>query len=91
MTAWLAVNPDRARATWSNRNGTRGPLRWAVDGQWYSPSGLNRRMRAEASGVDSAVQGTLRWFVPEQGSLEELAYEVRQVEGTDTETGIVGP
>ena len=41
----------------------------------------------EASGVDTAAQGTVRWFVPDQGSIEELAYEVRQSEGTDTETG----
>jgi hypothetical protein len=90
MTDWLAVNPDRARAIWSNTNGNRTPLQWAVDGEWYSPSGLSRKMRAEASGVDTASQGTVRWFVPEQGSLEELAYEVRQSEGTDTETGPFG-
>lgn len=87
MTEWLAANPDRARATWSNENGTRYPLRWAVDGEWYSPSGLTRKMRAEASGVDTSAQGTVRWFVPDEGSLEELAYEVRQSEGTDTDTG----
>ena len=87
MTDWLVANPDRARATWSNKNGNRNPLRWAVDGEWYSPSGLTRKMRAEASGVDTAAQGTVRWFVPDQGSIEELAYEVRQSEGTDTETG----
>jgi hypothetical protein len=87
MADWLAANPDRARATWSNGNGTRAPLRWSVDGEWYSPSGLNRKMRLAASGVDSSVQGTLRWYVPGEGSLEELAYEVRQAAGTDTETG----
>jgi hypothetical protein len=87
MTDWLSANPDRARATWSNKNGARNPLRWAVDGEWYSPSGLARKMRAEASGVNTSAQGTIRWFVPEQGSLDELAYEVRQGEGTDTDTG----
>lgn len=91
MTEWLAANPDRARATWSNENGTRYPLRWAVDGEWYSPSGLARKMRAESSGVDTSAQGTVRWFVPEQGSLDELAYEVRQSEGTDTDTGPTAP
>lgn len=85
MTDWLAANPDRARATWSNTNGNRAPLRWAADGAWYSPSGLSRQMRKQAGGADTASQGTVRWFVPEQGSLEELAYEVRQGEGTDTE------
>lgn len=87
MTDWLASNPDRARATWSNKNGTRNTLCWTADGKWYSPSGLARKMRAEASGVDTSTQGSIRWFVPDQGSLDELAYEVRQNEGTDTDTG----
>ncbi|MFF1602453.1 AIPR family protein [Streptomyces mirabilis] len=89
MTDWLAENPERARATWSNDNG-RNPLRWEADGEWYSPSGLARKMRVEASGVDTAAQGTVRWFVAGEGSLDDLAYEVRQRDGLDVEDGSAG-
>lgn len=82
MTEWLAVDPRRAQATWSNEAG-RNPLQWHADNEWYSPSGLARKMRFEASGVDSAAQGTIRWFVPGQGSLDELALAVRLREGNE--------
>ncbi|MDX2951975.1 AIPR family protein [Streptomyces caniscabiei] len=82
MTEWLAADPRRAQATWSNEAG-RNPLQWHADDEWYSPSGLARKMRREASGVDSAAQGTIRWFVPGQGSLDELALAVRLREGNE--------
>ncbi|MFF4452984.1 AIPR family protein [Streptomyces goshikiensis] len=86
MTEWLAEDPRRAQATWSNEAG-RNPLQWHADDEWYSPSGLARKMRFEASGVDSAVQGTIRWFVPGQGSLDELALAVRLREGNEPTEG----
>lgn len=82
MTEWLAADPRRAQATWSNEAG-RNPLQWHADDEWYSPSGLARKMRLEASGVDSSTQGTIRWFVPGQGSLDELALAVRLREGNE--------
>ncbi|WP_406067693.1 AIPR family protein [Streptomyces sp. NBC_01020] len=82
MTEWLAADPRRAQATWSNEAG-RTPLQWHADDAWYSPSGLARKMRFEASGVNSAAQGTIRWFVPGQGSLDELALAVRLREGNE--------
>ncbi|MFH8595324.1 AIPR family protein [Streptomyces rimosus] len=82
MAEWLATDPRRAQATWSNESG-RYPLQWHADDEWYSPSGLARKMRFEASGVNSSVQGTLRWFVPGQGSLDELALAVRLREGNE--------
>ncbi|MFP3987426.1 AIPR family protein [Streptomyces sp. E11-3] len=82
MTEWLAADPRRAQATWSNEAG-RNPLQWHADDEWYSPSGLARKMRFEASGVDSAAQGTIRWFLPGQGSLDELALAVRLREGNE--------
>ncbi|MBL1067923.1 AIPR family protein [Streptomyces sp. 7-21] len=86
MVAWLAEDPRRTQATWSNEGG-RYPLQWHVDKEWYSPSGLARKMRHEAAGVDSAVQGTLRWFVPGEGSLDELALAVRLAEGNEPTEG----
>ncbi|MEV7120572.1 hypothetical protein [Kitasatospora griseola] len=82
MAEWLAEDPKRALATWSNEGG-RKPLRWHVDQAWYSPSGLARRMREAASGVDTSVQGTLRWFVSGEGSLDELALAVRLEQGLE--------
>ncbi|MFJ4095254.1 AIPR family protein [Kitasatospora sp. NPDC089913] len=84
MAGWLAEDPRRSSATWSNANG-RYPLQWYADERWYSPSGLAKEMRRLASGVASSVQGTLRWFVPGEGSLDELALAVRLDEGLDVE------
>ncbi|MGW5752240.1 AIPR family protein [Nocardia rhamnosiphila] len=75
MADWVAADPARGLAVW--RNSTRDQLQWQADGRWYSPSGLVRRMRNLASGVDRSVQGTLNWYIPEQGSLRDLAEEVR--------------
>ncbi|MEU0116233.1 hypothetical protein ABZ137_21615 [Streptomyces bobili] len=85
MTEWLAEDPKRSRATWSN-DADRYALQWHADEEWYSPSGLAREMRRLASGVSSSVQGTIRWFVPGEGSLDELALAVRLEEGLDTGT-----
>ncbi|MBO1414020.1 AIPR family protein [Streptomyces sp. FH025] len=82
MAEWLAEDPRRSLATWSNANG-RQPLQWHADEGWYSPSGLAKEMRRLASGTTSSVQGTLRWFVPGEGSLDELALAVRLEEGLD--------
>ncbi|MEU8856187.1 MULTISPECIES: AIPR family protein [Streptomyces] len=75
LGAWLAENPDRARATWQ-QNTTR-PLRWAADGQSYAPSTLVRKIRKEAMGNNQQVQGTLYWHIPGEGSLVDLAAELR--------------
>ncbi|GAA1187905.1 AIPR family protein [Streptomyces rhizosphaericus] len=82
MAEWLAEDARRSLATWSNEGG-RYPLQWHADDAWYSPSGLARKMRLLASGVDTSVQGTLRWFVSGEGSLDELAYAVRLEEGLE--------
>lgn len=82
MTEWLAADPRRSQATWSNKR-RRTPLKWHGDDQWYSPSGLARKMRVEAGGVDTAAQGTTRWFVPGEGSLDDLALAVRLDDGNE--------
>ncbi|MFJ5591020.1 AIPR family protein [Streptomyces noursei] len=75
MTEWLAEEPSRSQAVW--RNSASNQLQWRHDGEWYSPSGLARKMRYEASGVDRAAQGPVRWFLPDAGSLAELAERAR--------------
>ncbi|MFC6066565.1 AIPR family protein [Streptomyces ochraceiscleroticus] len=82
MAEWLAEEPRRSLATWSNGNGNK-PLQWHADEGWYSPSGLTKEMRRLASGTVTSAQGTLRWFVPGEGSLDELALAVRLEEGLD--------
>ncbi len=75
MTEWLATEPARGLAVW--RNTAKDQLQWQADMQWYSPSGLVRMMRRMASGKDQAVQGTLNWHVPDEGSLKALADDMR--------------
>lgn len=84
MAEWLAADAKRSLASWSNDNG-RYPLQWHADGEWYSPSGLAKEMRQQASGVTSSVQGTLRWFVPGEGSLDDLALAARLEQGLNVE------
>jgi hypothetical protein len=81
MAEWIADVPERGLAVW--RNTARDQLQWKADGKWYSPSGLVRWMRLQAGGPDRSVQGTLRWYVPGQGSLVELAEEIRAEQGLD--------
>lgn len=76
---WIKQDPRRGRATWVNNRST--PLLWEVDGNRYSPSGLAMHMRRLATGeTPSAVQGTTRWFIPEEGSLVEVANRTREEE-----------
>jgi hypothetical protein len=42
MTLWLAEDPRRGQATWTNHRGT--PLLRAADGKRYSPTGLVMHM-----------------------------------------------
>jgi hypothetical protein len=80
LTPWLAEDPRRGQATWTNHRGT--PLVWAADGKRYSPTGLVMHMLRQVGAKAKAVQGTSRWFVPGEGSLTVLADEVRGEEMT---------
>ncbi|MFF4605771.1 AIPR family protein [Streptomyces sp. NPDC001339] len=76
LSDWVAEEPRRGRATWV-RHPSR-PLLWEWDGQQYSPSALVQEMFALAHKKGpKAVQGTRRWFVPEEGSLVEIADRLR--------------
>lgn len=75
MADWLMEKPSRSLALW--RNTARDQLQWQEDLAWYSPSGLVRKMRQMASGKDGSVQGTLHWHVPDEGSLKDIADNVR--------------
>ncbi|WP_160051769.1 AIPR family protein [Nocardiopsis sp. FR26] len=81
MTGWLAEEPKRGQAVW--RNTKQNQLQWQADGKWYSPSGLVRKMRRDASGKDQSAQGTRHWHVPGEGSLADLAAQVRAEQGLD--------
>lgn len=80
MRAWLAENPDRCWATWTNDRSR--PLLWSADGRRYAPSNLALRMLQEAMGdrAGKAVQGPRHWFLAGEGSLVELAEQVRRSE-----------
>nr|WP_238350643.1 AIPR family protein [Kribbella shirazensis] len=75
LSPWLAEDPRRAQATWVNNRGA--PLLWAADGRRYSPSGLAKHMLRQVGVATKAVQGTSRWYLPGEGSLVQLANEVR--------------
>lgn len=80
MRSWLAENPERRWATWVNDRSQ--PLLWSADGQRYSPSNLALQMLKSAMGdrAGKAVQGPKHWFLPGEGSLVELAEQVRRAE-----------
>lgn len=61
------------------------PLIWAVDGESYAPSTLVRKMRKDAMGKSQQVQGTLYWHIPGEGSLVDLAAELRAEDELDAE------
>ena len=74
---WLAADPKRTQATWVNHRSA--PLLWAYDGQRYSPTGLVKKIWAQAgwAGAPTAIQGTLQWYVPEDGSLADIAKAIQ--------------
>ncbi|MGY5124127.1 hypothetical protein [Streptomyces nigrescens] len=78
-TPWIATAPDRGRAVW--RNDTARPLVWEADGEAYAASPLVRRMRGEAMDKHQQVQGTLYWHIPGEGSLYDIAKELRAEDG----------
>jgi hypothetical protein len=75
MAEWLRDSPDRGAAVW--RNSAKGQLQWKYDGHWYSPSGLVKKMRILASGREQQAQGTRHWHVPGEGSLIDIAANIR--------------
>ncbi|MER5499288.1 AIPR family protein [Streptomyces sp. NPDC002561] len=74
LAEWLAANPRRALAKWTNTNRAR-PIVWAADGLMYSPSGLIARMweLAEWEGRPVSNQGTARWATQDGETLAVLA------------------
>ncbi|WP_367124581.1 AIPR family protein [Streptomyces phytohabitans] len=76
LAAWVAEDPRRGRATWARDKSK--PLLWELDGLHYSPSNLVMEIFRRANKKSpKAVQGTRRWFVPERGSLVEIADQER--------------
>ncbi|MEV0010597.1 AIPR family protein [Streptomyces sp. NPDC047973] len=74
LADWLAADPRRALAKWTNASRTR-PIVWAADGVAYSPSGLIARMweLADWEGRPVANQGTARWATQDGTTLAILA------------------
>jgi hypothetical protein len=75
LMPWIAQDPRRGQATWVNNRVL--PLLWAADGKRYSPSGLVKYMLDQAGLTIRAVQGPSRWFIREEGSLVEIADQMR--------------
>lgn len=73
---WIAEDPSRGRATWSNT--ARHPLRWEYDGQDYRPSSIAQTALREAAGIERSLRGPSWWFTPEGQSLTEVAGETAQ-------------
>jgi hypothetical protein len=76
LRSWLADDPRRRKATWTGKRGKA--LLWAADNRRYSPTGLVQHMwrLAEWESAPVAVQGTLRWELPGQGTLVTMAEQV---------------
>ena len=68
---WVEEDPRRGVATWA---GGSSPLRWAIDGGPYTPTGLVKKFYREVGApLPGGLQGTLNWIVPGQGSLAFIA------------------
>jgi hypothetical protein len=74
LKVWLAEDPQRSRATWTNHR--TKPVVWGADGKQYSPSGLITLMweLAEWVGRPVANQGTARWVTASGDTLADLAW-----------------
>jgi len=81
---WIKADPRRGRAVW--RNHKTKPLVWEADGEAYAPSPLARLMRGEAMGNHQQVQGTRYWHVPGEGSLSDIAADLRATDELDAGT-----
>lgn len=69
---WLAKEPRRGRATWTNDRAK--PLIWEIDREQYSPDGLLQHMTSLITGKPSAArQGVRRWYLAGQGCLTDIA------------------
>ena len=79
---WIDEDPDRrGRAEWVAD--ALGPLRWKLDGQTHTPSGLANLIIKEATGMTKAVRGTT-WWVDEDGrDLVVLSGAASGVSGRD--------
>ncbi|MFC9159185.1 AIPR family protein [Streptomyces bauhiniae] len=88
LAEWLAANPRRALAKWTNNNRAR-PIVWAADGIAYSPSGLIARMweLAEWDGRPVSNQGTARWATQEGETLAVLARRILDGMGEEKDAG----
>ncbi|MFJ2372162.1 AIPR family protein [Streptomyces sp. NPDC087769] len=76
LAAWVSGDPRRSRATWVDDKSNS--LLWEWDGERYSPSRLVQVMFGQAGKqIPKAVQGTRRWFVPDRGSLVDIANSIR--------------
>lgn len=68
---WIAEDPRRGRATWSNS--VTEPLTWEYNGQTYRPTSIVSLALQEVTGAARATHGP-RWWVTEDGqSLADLA------------------
>ncbi|MER5619177.1 AIPR family protein [Streptomyces sp. NPDC002215] len=72
---WIAADQRRAEARWQNHR--TKPLIWSYDGLAYSPSGLVVHIWELAGWAEApvAVQGTARWQVDSDRTLNELSAE----------------
>ena len=73
VNEWIAEDPRRGRATWSNN--ARQPLRWSYDERDYRPSSIAQTALHEGAGIERSLRGPAWWFTPEGKSLTELADE----------------
>lgn len=71
IQGWIRADPIRERVMWSSS--PDAPLRWAVDGQSYSPSGLAHRICREATGDDVGQDGLKSWVLADGRDLSNVA------------------
>jgi hypothetical protein len=74
---WINADPTRRFASYVPSKSK--VLRWEYDGETYTATGLTNKIWREATGKeDRSIQGTLYWYVPERGTLVDIAEEARR-------------
>lgn len=71
IDTWVAEDPSRGLATWSNNRSK--PLTWHADGQAYRPTAIVSQILREAADMERSVRGPSWWTTEDGTDLTQLA------------------
>ncbi len=71
VEAWIAEDPRRGRAIWSNDR--RAPLTWEFDGESYRPTAIVSQVLEAAAGISRSARGPSWWVLDDGRDLVAVA------------------